>query len=116
MKKDVTSESKFICSDDELDSYLPNIINLYGLNILSGNNIDTIIENPIVKLLDEQYKVEDIYLIGNVAISRPKFLRNFQSTEGNPNYLIPSLVSNSIIDEASYLGLITELTGNKLKK
>lgn len=116
LKKDVTSESKFICPDDELDNYLPNIINLYGLNILTGNNIDTIVDNPIVKQLDEQYKVEDVYLIGTVTISRPKFLRNFQSIECNVNYLIPSLVSNSIIDETSYLGLITELTGNKLKK
>ena len=84
--------------------------------IVSKVSPDKITENPLVKQLDEQYKMDDIYLIGNVTISRTKFLRNFQSVEGNPSYLIPSLVSNSIIDETSYLGLISDLTGNKLKK
>lgn len=116
LKKDVTSEQKYICSDDSLDSYLPNIVTDLGMNLLNGNSISTIIDSDIVKYLDEQYLVENTYIIGNTSISRPKFLRNFESAQGNPNYLILSLVSNSILSEQSYYDIVTELKGKQLKK
>lgn len=116
LKKDVTQESKFVCEDNELDDYLPNVVLQYGMNILSGSTISSIIDNPIVEQLDTEYRVENTYLIGNTSISRPKFLRNFEQVEGNTNYLIPALVSNSILDELSYINLINELKSPKLKK
>lgn len=116
LKKDVTSEQKYICSDDFLDSYLPNIVTDLGMNLLNGNSISTIIDSDIVKYLDEQYLVENTYIIGNTSISRPKFLRNFESVQGNPNYLILSLVSNSILSEQSYYDIVAELKGKQLKK
>lgn len=116
LKKDVTSELKFICDDSSLDEYLPNVVTLYGMNLLNGTSISTIVENPLVQKIDEEYRVDDTYLIGNTTISRPKFLCNFESVQGNPSYLIPSLISNSILDEMSYLSLVNEINGNKLKK
>ena len=116
LKKDVTSESKFICSDESLDEYLPNVVEDNGLNILSGETITTILDNDFVKQLDNEYRVDNTYIIGGTIISRPKFLRNFESIQGNPSYLIASLVSSSILDAKEYQDLISELKHNKTKK
>lgn len=115
LKKEVTSESKFICSDDSLDDYIPNVVEQNGLNLLHGTKISTIVKNELVKQLDSTYKVENAYIIGDTIISRPKFLRNFESVQGNPNYLIISLVSNSILNDKEYYDLTTELK-HKTKK
>lgn len=116
LKKDVTSEIKFVCDDSSLDEYLPNVVTTFGTNLLNGTSISTITENTLVKKLDDEYRVDNAYLIGDTTISRPKFLRNFESVQGNPSYLISSLVSNSILDETSYFCLVNELNGKKLKK
>ena len=116
LKKDVTSESKFICSDESLDEYLPNVVEDNGLNILSGETITTILDNDFVKQLDNEYRVDNTYIIGGTIISRPKFLRNFESIQGNPSYLIASLVSSSILDAKEYHDLTSELKHNKTKK
>ena len=115
LKKEVTSESKFICSDDSLDDYIPNVVEQNGLNLLHGTKISTVVKNELVKQLDSTYKVENAYIIGDTIISRPKFLRNFESVQGNPNYLIISLVSNSILNDKEYYDLTTELK-HKTKK
>ena len=117
LKKDVTSSSKFICDDDSLDDFVPNTIQEQGLNLLSGKSITTITSNPIVRYLDEEYRIDDVYFIGSTSISRAKFLRNFESVSGNPEYMIISLVSNSILSDSDYYKLLNELKGNKqLKK
>ncbi len=117
LKKDVTSSSKFICEDSELDSYLPNVTEEHGLNLLKGTAINKIESNPIVVSLDQQFlRYNSLYIIGGTKISRPKFLRNFESVKGNPNYLITSLVSNSILDAPEYYNLTSTLNSNQLKK
>ncbi|MGN1370781.1 MAG: hypothetical protein ACI4XM_00665 [Candidatus Coprovivens sp.] len=116
LKKSVTAESKFICDDSSLDDYLPNTISSYGINFLSGDKITTIVDSDIVKAMDEEYQIDNIYLIGDIIISRPKFLRNFEQVQGNKSYLIPSLVSQSILEESSFLTLTNELTKKTLKK
>lgn len=117
LKKDVTSSTKFICDDEALDDFVPNTIKEQGLNLLSGNSITTITSNPIVTYLDEEYRIDDVYYIGSTSISRAKFLRNFESVAGKPDYLIIALVSNSILSDSEYYKLITELNENKqLKK
>ena len=98
------------------DLILTGDLGIYGMNILMGKTITTITSNPIVEQLDSEYRVDNIYLIGNTPISRPKFLRNYEQVKGNTDYLILSLVSNSILDETSYMNLINELNGHKLKK
>lgn len=115
LKKEVTSESKFICSDDLLDDYIPNVIEQNGLNLLKGTSISTIVDNDLVKQLDSEYRVDNTYIIGGTIISRPKFLRNFEQVQGNPSYLIISLVSNSILNDKEYYDLTTELKA-KTKK
>lgn len=116
LKKEVSSESKFICDDSSLDEYIPNIVEQNGLNIVNGTTISTIVNNDLVKYLDTTYRVDNTYIIGGTIISRPKFLRNFESVQANPNYLIFSLVSNSILDEKEYYDLTSTLRQNKSKK
>ena len=116
LKKEVSSESKFICDDSSLDEYIPNIVEQNGLNIVNGSTISTIVNNDLVKYLDTTYRVDNTYIIGGTIISRPKFLRNFESVQANPNYLIFSLVSNSILDEKEYYDLTSTLRQNKSKK
>lgn len=109
LKKEVANESKFICDDESLDEYIPNVVEQNGLNIVHGTSIDTIVNNELVKYLDSNYRVDNTYIIGGTIISRPKFLRNFESVQGNPNYLVISLVSKSILDEKEYYDLTKEL-------
>ena len=116
LKKDVTSESKFICYDDSLDEYIPNVVEENGLNIVKGTTIQDITDNETVQMLDREYRVENTYIIGGTIISRPKFLRNFESVQGDPSFLIFSLVSNSILNDKEYYDLTNELRKNKAKK
>lgn len=117
LKKDVTCEEKFVCDDDDLDSYLPNVVTEFGLNILAGKSIGKIESSSIVKELDEKYqRSQNIYIIGGVKISRPKFLRNFELASGNEELLVASLVSNSILDSKEYFSLTNELSLKQLKK
>lgn len=116
LKKDVTSSTKFICDDESLNEFVPNIVSDQGMNLLSGTSITTITSNPIVSYLDDEYRVDDTYYIGNTTISRPKFLRNFELVKGNPEYLTLSMISHSILSEEQYYGMITELNSKQLKK
>lgn len=116
LRKEVTSESKFICKDEDLDEYIPNIVEENGLNLLHGSSISTIVDNNIVKELDTEYQNGNTYIIGDTTISRPKFLRNFESAQGNPNYLIISLISGSILSEKEYYDITNEIHKHKLKK
>ena len=116
LKKEVASEAKFICDDSSLDDYIPNVVDDNGLNLLDGKTISTIVNNELVKQLDETYRVDNTYIIGGTIISRPKFLRNFESVNGNPNYLILSLVSNSILNEKEYYDLTREIKQSHTKK
>ena len=116
LKKEVCSESKFICDDDSLDDYVSNVVEDNGLNLLNGSVITNITSNEIVKDLDENYRVDNTYIIGGIIISRPKFLRNFESVKANPSYLIISLISNSILNDTEYYELTTELKKHKSKK
>lgn len=116
LRKELTSEERFICDDESLDEYLPNIVAEQGLNILRGNQITYIKESNLVKKLDDEYQVDDVYFIGNINISKPKFLRNFECVQGNEKFLILSLISGSILDEKSYFDLCSELSNKKIYK
>ena len=116
LKKEVTNESKFICDDNTLEEFVPDIASMYGLNILSGSSISSIVEHPLVKKLDSEYKVENVYLFGNTIISRQRFLRNFEQANGDCKLLVASLISNTILDESSYYEIINELNKKQLKK
>ncbi len=104
-----------ICCYDSIGAYLTSQKNM--LEQETVGSAKTIVNNTLVKQLDKEYRVDNIYVIGDTTISRPKFLRNFESAQGNPNYLIASLVSNSILDEKEYYNLTNELkTKKKTKK
>ncbi len=108
LKKEVTSNDKSYLQDEELDEYLE----VYSLNLdaINGSKIDKVRKNPLVLTLDEQYKVSDeCYLIGNALISRPKFLRNFESIKEDETKLLPCLLSNSLITEYEYHSVYKEV-------
>ena len=89
-----------------------------GNNVSSESYEKIYMDSLVYKIhLDEEYRIEDVYFIGSTSISRAKFLRNFESVSGNPEYMIISLVSNSILSDSEYYKLLNELKGNKqLKK
>ena len=63
----------------------------------------------------EKYNRGNYYEISGIRISRPKFLRNFESKKNNPSYFITSLVSSSILDSSEYYALITEIEEKNIK-
>ncbi len=116
LKKEVLSERRFSCSNEDLDSYLSNVIPYLILQPLKGTIIGKTRENEEVANLDKLYRIDDVYLIGSVLISRPKFLRNYASCNCNKDYLLIALLSNSIVDEESYQRVLMDLKGQSLKK
>lgn len=116
LRKDITNPKKYICDDSSLDEYLPNYIEEIGMNMLDGTYINEVTNSPIVNELEKNYRVDDVYIIGNVNISRPKFLRNFESVSETPNLLIVSLVSSSILSEEEFINLLNALKTKELKK
>lgn len=117
LKRDVASEDRFICSDQELDEYIPNIVPLVSSPIEStGAILSTDVHHPIVELLDKDFGIEDTYIIGNAIISRPKFIRNFSSTKKDSSSIIPSLIQSSILEASQYYSLCDELNNRVLHK
>lgn len=116
LKKELTDETKFACLDSALDEYIINYVPCIILEPVKGHNINTVKKDPIVKLLDENYRIDDLYIIGGISISRAKFLRNFEEKRCNPLYIVPSLISNSILEESSVYSIFKELEEKKLKK
>ncbi len=117
LKKDVIEEDKFACQDRELDNYLTNYVPNIVLEPVKGDKITaSSTSNKTTKFLDDNYRIDDLYIIGKVNISRPKFLRNFESRNCNSLYIIASLISDSILDEASIYSIYSELEEKKLKR
>ena len=97
LAKKVTDNGKFICDDREVDQYLENE-NLQTFNTEISGGISTITSNRTINLLDENYRIDNLYNFDGVLISRPKFLRvcEVKSTL-NLNSIILSLEYNSIL-------------------
>ncbi len=116
LKKELTDETKFTCLDSDLDEYIINHVPSIVLEPIKGNNITIVKRDPVVKILDENYRIDDLYIIGGISISRAKFLRNFEEKRCNPLYVVPSLISDSILEESSVYSIFKELESKKLKK
>lgn len=116
LKKEVTSANKFACPDYNLDEYIINCIPSIIPEPLKGTRITSVKNNSLVKEIDEKYRLEDIYIIGGINISRDKFLRNFEAKDCKREYLLQSLISNSILDESSLYRISSELEEKQLKK
>lgn len=104
LKKDVKEERHFICEDSTLDEYLSLIE--YQIEE-EGTSIGDIKQDPIVKQLDEEYRLEDIYYFNNTSISRPKFLKNLQRRKDNNQEIKPNilncLLADSFVDDKKML-------------
>ena len=103
IKKDVKEETKFICYDTDLDMYIDDVSKFYITNPINGTSIGDIEQNELVKYLDENYQVDQLYLLENTQISRSKVLRNLEYIKQNNlnanNYLLSIFGSNSILSE-----------------
>lgn len=116
LKKEVTEETKFACPDSDLDDYIANYVPSVILDPIKGNKITKVKNNPLIKILDDNYRIENLYIIGGISISRPKFLRNYEAKDYNQAYLMNALISNSILEESSFYSIYSELEEKKLKK
>ncbi len=110
LKKDVILDSKF---DDVIDEYLDDVIPYLGIERINGSEIGKVVEEDIVKSLDSKYRRCDVYVIGDVRISRNKFLRNYQKI-GKNGSVIKAMLSNSIIDSGGYVSLHNELVNKNI--
>lgn len=115
LKKSIIDENHFLIPSDSLNELTNNIVPSLLVLPITGTRITNILEHPIVKKLEEN-RVDNLYVFGHINISRPKFLRNFESVNGDSRYLISSLISASILEESQYYSLCNELETQKLLK
>lgn len=115
LTKDIRFEKYFVCSNEELESYYPE--NPFELRRIAGNHITDIKEDEFIKRLERNNRLEDVYIIGDTYISRPKLLRNLQYIKDtymvDNQYLISSFLSNSIINQGNLLDIKKELNIQK---
>ena len=115
MKKDVTDESKFICTDEDLDMYIGSVIPYLIQKPYEGTTITDIINDDLVKKLDELYlNTSDTYRFGNTIISRPKVLRNLEANQNIKEDLFRMLISSSIFNEKNIYEIQNALQEKKL--
>ncbi len=105
LRRDVTNNSKI---DGNLDEYIENVIPFIVKNEFKGDRIDSVLNDDMVKDLDNQYRYGDVYVIKGVRVSRGKFLRHYQKNK-NSKYLIDSLVAGSIMSNSEYYSLYSEI-------
>ncbi len=112
LRKEVRSSDKSFMRDEDLDDYLAL---LPDLTRIEGNKISKVKDSSVVKEFDSQYRVShDTYMIGNFLVSRAKFLRNFETMKESNDSIIVCLVSDSLLNERDFLGLVKELKGKRL--
>lgn len=117
LKREIVSEERFICSNEELDTAVPNIIPLVAdLSRTTGATLTFEPKHPIIEELDEVYRIDNLYLIGNATISRSKFIKYFSSSKRNSSSIIPSLVTDSILEQSEYYSLCGEINNFVLRK
>lgn len=101
LSKRIKDLQKFICADEDVDSYLDITNNSSVFDVLETNNITNITEEDIISQFDSSYRYHnDTYRIANLTISRPKFLRKMQAIKNNQlsleKYIIDALISEAI--------------------
>lgn len=112
LRKEVRSSDKSFIRDEDLDDYLALLPNITRIE---GNKISKVKDSSVVKEFDSQYRVgHDTYMIGNFLVSRAKFLRNFETMKESNDSIIACLVSDSLLNERDFLGLVKELKGKRL--
>lgn len=104
LKKDIYDEKRFIISDQELDSYLNNIVNEILQVEIKGETVANEENTLFIEELDRVYLNDKrTYKIGETIISRPKVLKNLNYCINNKmdirKSFIPVLITGSIYDE-----------------
>lgn len=102
LKKDVKEENKFICSNEELDSFIIGELR-NGFESFNGKSFNEIKSNDIVKYLDKNFINSfnhNVYDFNGILISRPKFIRQLSACQiFSFESIINSLISNSILSD-----------------
>lgn len=116
LKKDVLDESKFICSDEDLDMYIGSVVPYLVQTPFIGDKITNIIDNELIKQLDKTYlKSSDTYIFGTTIISRPKVLRNLEANQDiKDEDLLRIFISSSILNERNIYDIQNALQQKKL--
>lgn len=105
LRKEITSESKAFIKTSNLDTYLPNIVD-YIIETPINSTSTSIPKDDVVDALEQEHRYDqNSYLLGSTLISRPKFLRNYNTT----HKLVKSLISGSILTESEYFSLIDDI-------
>lgn len=104
LKKDIYDEKRFIISDQELDSYLNNIVDETLQVEIKGETIANEENTLFIEELDRVYLNDKrTYKIGETIISRPKVLKNLNYCINNKMDIRKSfilvLITGSIYDE-----------------
>lgn len=109
LSSDVAIPGRFYGNDSKLDILLGNYTSVYGnsnCTSYNGSNIDF-----KIPLVDDCLILEgDYYTNGDIKVSRPKFIRNYLSSE-NPN-IISCLLSGSIASKSQCDLFIHDLNVN----
>jgi len=119
LKSSCLEENRFICLDSDLDDFFTETSNLI-YEPLKGQKITNIKNHSLINYLDKNSLYDhDTYMIGSTLISKPKLLRNLEYVVDNNkdinNYLLPALISNSILEEKEIFEIM-EFTTSKRKK
>lgn len=118
--KEVKRPNSFMCPNELLDEYLDNVVEYYLPEPIDGSYIYDIKEEPIIKSIDSYYRRQDVYMIGDTEISRPKVLRNLQEVKDQQldinKYLLHAMISNSILDERDISELKEAISIEKQQK
>lgn len=118
--KEVKKPNSFMCPNDELDDFLPSVVDYYLPEPINGTCIYDIKDENIIKDIDKHYRKQDTYLIGDTEISRPKVLRNLQSIKNKQldinKYLLQAIISNSILNEGNITDIKEMISIEKKQK
>lgn len=102
LKKDVKEENKFICRDEDLDSFIIGELRS-GFDSFYGKSLKEINDSKIVRYFDKKFKstyYENVYDFNGILISRPKFIRQLSACQNlSFESIINSLISNSILSD-----------------
>lgn len=109
LKKEITEGTKSFISSKNIDSYFENVVPEVLNYQTNAYNQSTNPSEVIASLQKYEYNT-NIYMIGDVLISKPKFIRHFTSSENKD--IISCLITDSILSPSEYVSLRKELSSS----
>ena len=117
LKKDVTSETKFICADEDLDLRISSVVPYMVSEPIEGTKITDIVQSDLAQKLETYSNSSDSYIFGTTIISKPKVLRNLEASQiDKEEDLLRAIISSSILSEKNVYEIQYSLQQKKLLK